>query len=149
MDPRERAFVIVLSIVVLGATLSPLLRHPDEDSFPLSTYPMFSHARPRELVMVHALGLDDAGARTPLPPMISAANREVLQSMATLQHAVRGGRARAQCEEIAARVAADDGLDHVVGVEIATDTFDVVAYFEEDRTEPLARDVHVSCRVPR
>ena len=97
MPARERAFVYAVSFVLLGATLSPLARHPDDDSFPLSTYPMFSHERPRELVMVHALGLDAQGERMPLPPMISAGNREVLQSMATLQQAVSAGRARAQC----------------------------------------------------
>lgn len=147
--PRERALAYGLSLLVLGAMLSPLLRHPDDDSFPLSTYPMFSHARPRELTMVHALGIDAAGERAPLPPMISAGNREVLQSMATLQQAVRAGRAAAQCDEIAARVLADGSLAHVVSVEIATDTFDAVAYFEEGRTAPIARSAHARCEVPR
>lgn len=149
MPARERALVYAVSIALLGATLSPLARHPDEDSFPLSTYPMFSHERPRELTMVHALGLDAEGERTPLPPMISAGNREVLQSMATLQQAVGGGRARAQCEEIAERVRSDGSLDEVREVEISTDTFDTVAYFAEARTEPLARHVHVRCGVER
>ena len=147
MSARERAFVYAVSLVLLGATLSPLARHPDDDSFPLSTYPMFSRERPREIVMVHAVGVDAAGERTPLRPMISAGNREVLQSMATLQQAVGGGRARQHCQQIAARVRADASLAGVREVEIATDTFDSVAYFAEGRTEPLARAVHARCAV--
>lgn len=127
--------------------LSPLARHPDEDSFPLSTYPMFSRERPREMTMTHAVGLDAEGRAEPLPPRLSSGNREVLQSMVVLQQAVQSGRAGAQCEEIAARVtAARPEVTHVV---IETISFDAVAYFEEDRREPEARDVHARCEVRR
>ncbi|MBX3248406.1 MAG: hypothetical protein KF901_14600 [Myxococcales bacterium] len=147
MSAAQRAFVYAFSLLVLGAMLSPLARHPDEDSFPLSTYPMFSRERPREMTMTHAVGVDAEGRTEPLSPRLSSGNREVLQSMVVLQQAVHGGRAQAQCEAIAARVA--EARPHLAQVVIETITFDAVAYFEEDRREPDVRDVHARCEVPR
>lgn len=149
MSTRERAFVYVLSLVVIGTVLSPVLRHPDEDSFPLSTYPMFSHERPREMSMVHAIGLDAEGAREPLPPRVSADTREVLQSMRTIEMAVHGGRAIELCREIGERVKSREDLSQVREVVIETITFDAVAYFDEPRPEPRERFVHARCEVIR
>lgn len=62
-SPKERALAYVVSLLALGLVLSPLLRHPDEDSFPLSTFPMFSHERPRRMTLTHAVGVDAQGER--------------------------------------------------------------------------------------
>ena len=67
------------------------LAHADEDSFPLSTFPMFSHERPRRMTVMHAVGVDAAGERTPLSPRVSAATSEPLQSLRTLELAVQAG----------------------------------------------------------
>ena len=148
MTSAERAFAYGFSLLAIATVLSPVLRHPDEDSFPLSTYPMFSHERPREMTMVHAVGLDAEGTREPLPPRVSADTREVLQSMRTIEMAVHGGRAIELCREIGERVKAREELDHVREVVIETITFDAVAYFAE-RPPELERFVHARCEVLR
>ena len=148
-SPKERALAYVVSLLALGLVLSPLLRHPDEDSFPLSTFPMFSHERPRRMTLTHAVGVDAQGERTPLPPRVSADTSEPLQSMRTIEPAVQAGRARALCTEIAARVAARADLAQQQDVEVETIAFDAVAYFDEAPPDPYIRRVHARCPVPR
>ena len=148
-SPKERAHAYVVSLLALGLVLSPLLRHPDEDSFPLSTFPMFSHERPRRMTLTHAVAMDAQGERTPLPPHVSADTSEPLQSMRTLELAIDAGRTPALCEQIAARVAARPELTHAQRVEVETIAFDAVAYFDEARPPPYIRRVHARCPVPR
>lgn len=137
-----------LSLLLLGLVSWPAFRDPPQDSFPLSDFPMFSEGRPSPIFTIsQALGVTANDEREPLSPMISAANREVLQSMVTIARGLHGNR-QAFCREIAARVAADDDLDHVVAVEVATSTFDGVAYFAEAPV-PVRRVVHVRCEVER
>lgn len=134
---------------MIALVVSPALREPPADSFPLSDYPMFSHGRPTpQMELTHALGVRADGSRVPLPPMVSAGNREVLQSMMTIHAATFSARRRAFCDEVAARVAASPELQDVQAVELATSTFDAVAYFERS-PEPLTRRVHVRCEVRR
>lgn len=151
LPPMERLRSYLLVGLVAGAMVWPALRDPPQDSFPLSDYPMFSAGRPDpNLTITHALGVDEAGAETPLSPMLSSANREVLQSMMSLHLGVHSGpeRRAAYCREIAERVAADSGQDGTVAVALVTSTYDSVGYFEGS-TEPLARDVHERCDVSR
>mgnify|MGYP000860894298 CR=1 FL=1 len=148
-SPKECALAYVVSLLALGLVLSPLLRHPDEDSFPLSTFPMFSHERPRRMTVMHAVGVDAAGERTPLSPRVSAATSEPLQSLRTLELAVQAGRGAALCAAIAARVAAEDDLVDQQTVEVETIAFDAVAYFDEDPPGPYIRRLHARCPVPR
>jgi hypothetical protein len=150
LSSGERAFALVVGLALLSAVLSPALAEPGHDSFPLSSYPMFSRGRPDTgLVLVQALGVHEGGRRVPLPPRVSADTYEVLQSMAVLERAVREGPARtdALCRAIAERARAA-GLEGVSAVELATSRFDVVDYFERERA-PLAREVHARCEVPR
>jgi len=146
---NERAHAYIVSLVALGLVLSPLLRHPDDDSFPLSTFPMFSHERPRRMTVTHAVGVDAEGERTPLSPAVSAATSEPLQSMRTLELAVEAGRAPLRCAEIASRVAVNADLARVRDVEVETLGIDAVAYFDEQPPEPYVRRVHARCPVPR
>jgi hypothetical protein len=150
----HRAFVYGVSVLLVGLVLWPAFRDPPRDSFPLSDYPMFSYGRPSARTTIsHALGVTDEGERVPLPPIVSAANREVLQSMMIIENAIGGGPARVAsfCNEVAARVAErrdDADFARFVAVEIATSTYDGVAYFAGD-TGPLERRVHARCVVPR
>ena len=55
-----------LSIVVLGAVFSPVKenwRRKPVDSFPLSYYPMFSHAHSENQTFIYVLGTDDSAGR--------------------------------------------------------------------------------------
>ena len=145
----SRRAVYAFSALMIALVLSPALRDPPADSFPLSDYPMFSHGRPTpDMEITHALGVRADGTRVPLPPMVAAANREVLQAMMTIHAAVFGPDRQAFCEEVATRVAAAEELRDVVSVELATSAFDAVRYFEES-PRPLARRVHARCEVPR
>jgi len=150
----HRAFVYGVSVLLVGLVLWPAFRDPPRDSFPLSDYPMFSYGRPRARTTIsHALGVTASGERVPLPPIVSAANREVLQSMMIIENAIGGGAARVAsfCNEVATRVAErrdDEDFARFVDVEIATSTYDGVAYFAGD-TEPLERRMHARCAVPR
>ena len=147
----ERVYAAAISVALLGAMVSPALRDPPVDSFPLSDYPMFSLGRPSPLLDVtQALGVDAEGTRQALPPLVSAANREVLQSMMTIHRAVAGAPGAApHCAEVAARVAADPIYVDVVAVELATSRFDTVRYLRDGETAPLVRHVHHRCAVDR
>jgi hypothetical protein len=148
-----RTYVYTISVLLTGLVLWPAFRDPPVDSFPLSNYPMFSFGRPDAMItMPHALAVHEDGTRTPLSPSISAATFEVLQSMMTIDAAIRGDTQHkaSLCVQIASRVAesGDSELSDVAAVELATSTFDCVAYFEGD-TEPRERRVHHRCEVSR
>ncbi len=145
----SRSAVYAFSALMIAAVVSPALRDPPADSFPLSDYPMFSHGRPTpRMELTHALGVRADGTRVPLPPLVSSGNREVLQSMMTIHYAVFSARRQAFCEEVAGRVAEAPELRDVRAVELATSTFDAVRYFEASPA-PIRRTVHARCEVRR
>ena len=147
-DPRGwRVAAALFSLTLLGVVFVPVTWEAHEDSFPLSSYPMFSHGRPSPvLTIVHAIGIRPGGVREPLSPMLSAGNREVLQSLRTIEIGVQHG-ADAFCAEVVSRVR-EAGEDYAQ-VEIATDTWDAVAYFASDDPQDSLQqhDVHARCEV--
>ena len=60
---------------------------------------------------------------------------------------------RSLCRDIAGRVAGAGAFADVVSIEIRTDTFDVVAYFDGSESKgpesPLEAKVHATCKVVR
>lgn len=145
----RRPYAYGLTLILVALVISPALRDPPVDSFPLSDYPMFSHGRPSpEMTLTHAHGVSEDGARQALSPLVSSGNREVLQSMMTIGNEVHAGRSVPFCREVAQRVAAEPDLAHIAYVELLTSTFDSIAYFEEG-PEPLHRELHHRCRVER
>lgn len=145
---RARVAAGCISLALIAATLSPLLRDPYDDGFPLSTYPMFATKRLTTLSMHYALGEGAAGERIILEPALVGTG-EVLQAMRVFERAVAGGRPGMTrlCDAIAARIAADADYQHVTAVRVVTGTHDSVEY--------LARDVvgreleRTRCTVPR
>lgn len=146
---RHRAFSYVVGVALIGAVLMPPLRDPPRDSFPLSTYPMFSSKRERA-VLDHAVGIDAAGASRPLPPG-AVASGEVMQAAMTLRRAARGGRATSErlCGEIAERLTGIAHLDDIERVQIISALYDPVAYFAVDDPKPLKSKVRAECEVVR
>ncbi len=144
MSPRVRAAVI--SVVLVGATLSPLVRDPVDDGFPLSTYPMFATERPTRLRMSYALGVTTSGERRYLRPFL-VGSTEVLQAFTIVALAVHDGP-RAQrrlCTEIANRVAAS-GDTELATIRIVTGSHDALDVLLHDK---LGHEVErVRCRVP-
>lgn len=144
----HRVFAAVVSIVLIGATLSPLLREPYDDGFPLSTYPMFASKRPTALTFHYALGEGRAGERVTLTPGLVGTG-EVLQAMRVLDRAVSGGRGEMAklCDAIARRVATDSELASVANIRIVTGTQDALDYLVHDK---VGRETErLRCAVPR
>ncbi|HSD87224.1 MAG TPA: hypothetical protein VLB44_06905 [Kofleriaceae bacterium] len=135
----ERAHVaaVVVSLALIGATLEPLARDPYDDSFPLSTYPMFATKRPAIQTFRYALGETRDGKRRTLSPSMIGSG-EILQALKIVEHAVGKGRGElaALCQQIAARVAADGDFNDVVAIRIVSGTHDAVEYLARDHVGP-------------
>ncbi|MEM1030580.1 MAG: hypothetical protein AAGN82_09530 [Myxococcota bacterium] len=146
MTRDERLRASLVSVGLLAAVASPLLH--GRDSFPLSTFPMFSRARPTELALDHVVLVGPEGHREPVPPAL-VFSREVLQTKVAVQRAVRRGRgpALALCREVAGRLASSPSPPAVgATVEVRTDRYHVLRYAEGDDT-PLEQRVHARCPV--
>lgn len=141
---------LVVSAVACMLVLTPAFRDPSEDSFPLSTFPMFSAAkRDPGLVITQVLAVAPDGARKPLPPELATGNQEVIQALQMIRNEVYGGRKRATkfCGEVAARVRdAPEPWCHTKTIEIARSHFDTVEYFETG-PKPVTRKVLKTCPV--
>ena len=143
----ERVWSYGLGAALIIAVLLPLAGDPRDDDFPLSTYPLFAGRQSSEVTISHAVVIDADGERSPLPP-VAVANDEVSQAFETLRQAVRQGPdATARlCTRAADWYAGRD--EGPARVEIVSDTYDAVAYFEGDK-QPISTHVHATCEVPR
>jgi hypothetical protein len=122
----------IFGVVVVLASAAPLLRNATQDSYPLSTYPMFARAltQPR---LTFAEGLTKSGEALRLPPEM-VANDEPMQAMRTLKLTANDGpRAlKRLCTAIAERVSNVPRYAQVSRVRIARARFDPLSYFEPD-----------------
>ncbi len=143
MRCMRRRVASVVSLVAVAAVLSPALH--ERDSYPLSTYPMFSYDRGRVATIDTAVGYDTAGARERLSPTLIAGGIEVIHAAVTVTVAIERGDTDALCREIAARARS---RDEFVRIEVVSETHDVIAYFDGD-DEPTSVVVHASCEVLR
>lgn len=143
---RTVAYVFGLGLTALVA--SPILRDPSDDSYPLSTYPMFARKREKPRFFF-VEGVTKRKEATRLPPGL-VANAEVMQAAARVRRAVRAGKeaTRALCKEVAERVRASREHRQIVEVRIVEARFDPIRYFEEG-PEPEERSVVERCRVKR
>ncbi len=146
-------WAVTLGCVAL--VVSPVLAREPKDSFPLSTYPMFSHGRKDATVTVdHAVALGPGGDERPVPPALVGSD-EVLQARATIGRAVRRGGVETQalCAAIAGRVKGASALSSAERIEIRTTKVDAVAWFIAvgdgvAAPAPLSVKRHASCPVP-
>ncbi len=133
--PFYRSLALLVSFVFVALTLWPALRDPPTDSFPLSTYPMFSSVRKTGWVHV-VVGYDAAGDEHKIPPPL-VANFEVMQAAETIRRAIRGKRAKQLCEEVAARAAANPDFAMLERLEV-----------QSRRLEPLSCVTSEAGRTP-
>ena len=141
----------ILSLGLIAVTLEPLVRKPDEDGFPLSTFPMFAHRRPASVRVSYARGVTRGGGQRELSPRLLGTD-EVMQAFSLLQRAVDGGRATraALCGAIATRVASDDDQRDVVAIQLIGGLHDAVAFVVNDmRGAPTSEIEYARCDVPR
>jgi hypothetical protein len=124
-----RVYAAAVSLALIGAAVWPVAREPREDSFPLSTYPMFASRRPTRQTYRYALGVTANGERRTLSPLLVGTG-EVLQAIRVIDRAVAGGQGamREMCRTIAARVAAEPAFHDIVTVRFVTGTHDAVEY---------------------
>lgn len=128
----NRVAAAVVSIALLAATASPVLRKPWEDGFPLSPYAMFAFRRPTKLTMDYPLGLTASGQRRYLSPWIIGST-EVLQALQVIARAKAARTLPALCTTIAGRVAVLDEYRDVVSITIVTGTHDAVDFLVRDQ----------------
>jgi hypothetical protein len=138
----------LFSLAVIAATLSPVWREPPRDSFPLSTYPMFSTVRETSWLDV-VVGFDEGGGEHRISPNMIA-NAEVMQAAQTIADAVRGRRAPILCEEVARRVVAARRYEAVVRLEVQSRKLDPLTYFASESGSGPARVLRrARCEVRR
>jgi hypothetical protein len=140
MRQRWRAWAAAgLAVVVVGAVPFVL----DRDSFPLSTFPMFAADIDRSQSVDTAVAVGADGAVIRLTPAEIGGTTVVNQAASVVTTAIVGGRAAELCATIAGRLAGQSGP---VTVEVATERYDAVRWFDGDRT-PVGRVVHARCPV--
>ena len=150
MAARDAFWAYLLSGAMLVGLLYPASQDPKEvDSFPFSTYPMFSFRRQAPAIP-HVIGYDRDRQRRRLPPEVVVANGEIMQAAVTVDRAVYQGpkATRALCLHVAARVAERRELAEVLVVSVITDVYDPVVYFMDGPT-PIKSYRHQVCRVNR
>ncbi len=141
----RRAWAYAFSGVLIAAVLWPVLGSPQSDSFPFSTYPMFSGRRSANVSIAHVVAIDAAGNTAALPPE-ALGTGEVIQAFETVRQAIRQGSASTAslCSEVAEW--ARDHRGEAVSIAVVTDTYDGIDYFE-GATEPLTSVTHHTCEV--
>ncbi len=127
---------------MLWPTLGPL----SDDSFPLSTYPMFAAHRGQPIL--HKLvGIDPRGERRSVPPRLLGTS-EVLQAKALIDAAARNKRKRMRlCKSVAERAARDSEYSDVTELQLLRLRYDPIEYFVQG-PEPIERRVLARCNVP-
>lgn len=118
--------------------LSPVVREPTNDTYPLSTYPMFARDRGAIHTIATAVERRDDGSVSRLSPELIAGTDEVILAAVTAARSVAGGAAAELCAEIAAR------LGPGRRVEVRRETVDVVALIAAD-APPLRVEIEASC----
>jgi hypothetical protein len=142
----SRALGAVVSIALIAATLYPVTLHPYDDSFPLSTYPMFASPRKTTIDINYVVGFSQRGdVRWHVPPSVIGSS-EVLQAKQIVDRAVGGGppKMRELCERIARRVRA--GRSDIAYVAIVFGRHDAVDYLVRG-VRGTERELH-RCTVP-
>jgi hypothetical protein len=130
----------LLTLAVAGALLAPVVA--DHDSFPLSTYPMYSRTRDAEVDIVTAVGIDADGGSHRLSIGTLADTDDPLIAESRLRAAARSDEASAaMCAEIAARTAGP-----IRSVSLVTEGHNVVKRAAGEDSL-LAVEVHAECEV--
>ncbi|MEM9692561.1 MAG: hypothetical protein AAGA56_08455 [Myxococcota bacterium] len=144
MRRGEKRFAVGFAVVMIGALLSPLSH--GEDSFPLSTFPMFSRARPKEVQVAHVIAVYEDGRREVVPPGL-VYRSEVLQTKVAIRNAIQRKKAKKLCQDVATRLR-DAGGEWLEAqrLEIRTDRYLVAGYFTSAQ-RPIWSQRHASCLV--
>jgi len=139
---RVIARLVGLVIVVVIGIVPVAL---DRDSYPLSTYPMFSSRRTAIEPVHTAVVVSPDGTIRRLSPTQISGNDEVIIAAQLVNRSIRSDGGQVLCTDIASRLPASlVGAD----VEIVTERYDAIEWYEGNKS-PVSRVVHTSCRVSR
>lgn len=131
--------VRLLLLAIAGAlVLGPMVRDPRDDSYPLSTYPMFATDRGDRHEIATVVEVLDDGATARLSPESIAGTDEIVLTAVTVERALRAGDASVLCAEVAARLG--EGRE----VRVQSETHDVVELVAAG-APPLAVTIHAEC----
>jgi hypothetical protein len=133
---RRLVTPVVVAVVLLPAVTG-------DDSFPVSTYPMYAFVRSRSERFATVLGESATGGSAPLPIRVVADTDDPLIAAALVRTAIRNGSADQLCEQVAARVG-----DEVERVLVVEEVHDVVAR-AAGAPSLKERVVHATCEVDR
>lgn len=150
--PASAVWAVVLSTVVLGLTLAPVVnnwRKPPVDDFPLSYYPMFSQDRGTETELQYLVGYEADGTRRVIPCSY-AGSGGMNQARKQIRSHVKSGRADELATKVAGKLARkrDGDLAAVTRVEVVTGLFWHREYFA-GRKDPVSETVHATAAVTR
>ena len=143
MATMRRFVPYAVATLAVCAVLVPVLRPGAGDSYPLSSYPMFTADRDSEETVAVAVGITSDGDPVRLSPELIAGTDEVIHAAATVSRGVARDTTPLLCDEVADRVGDDRDL---VAIEVRSETYDTVRWF--DRREPLRFEMHATCPVP-
>jgi hypothetical protein len=141
-QPARARLAALAVIAVMGGV--PLVT--GTDSFPLSTFPMFAAPRSRTESVDTATVVTASGEMQRLAPRLLAGTDEVILAGVTVSNAIAGGTAGRLCADIAGRVSGAEPAWRGGTVEVVTETYDAVRWFEGDR-DPIRRRTHARCPV--
>lgn len=129
----------VVTACVAAAVLTPAVLPGGADGFPISTYPMFTSDRGRE-VALDTVVLVDGDGRHRLSPKVVGGTDEIVLAAVVVGDAIAGGPVELDrlCREVAARV------DRTGTLEIVTERHDAVALLRDDEP-PVDVEVHHRC----
>ena len=142
---RGGAYVVGVGLPL--AVLSPIFSGAG-DSFPLSTYPMFSRARGQPTLYAVVAQMSDGHQQRLSPELVGS--KEVLQAKVLIQRSVDGGpETMAElCRDTAARVASAAAFGAARSVAIVRRQYDPIGYFTTGPA-PIAEETLLECRVIR
>lgn len=118
--------------------VSPLARDPHNDTYPLSTYPMFAANRGPEHRIPTVVEVLADGAVSRLSPEIIAGTDEVVLTGVTVGRAVRDGEAEQLCDEVVDRLGAGRRA------RVQTELHNVIDLIAQD-APPIEVQVHAEC----
>lgn len=146
---RQNLGAAVVSLVLVSAVLWPMFRPDQRDSFPFSTFPMFSREHESTSVDIpHVLAVFADGSRLVLPPELATGHPAALQAQVSIRHAMTAGQPAlaSLCQRAALRLCTSRSFRAAVALEIATDTVDARVYFEPRKSQAShARTVQLRC----
>jgi hypothetical protein len=131
-------------LALAASILSPVVVPLGWDSFPISSYPMFSRGDVGTVnELAHVVLVRRDGSRVAAAPSL-VGYQEPMVGMSVVRAHLERGTAGELCTSIAAH-ARDANVD-AVGIEVVASVFDTRRYFSGDHA-PLRREVHARCEV--